>query len=102
MTTNLPIACTLSTDELPARLHEIRSLSRLALRDKRLDGVRAELRFAPLRGVHERLAAIVAAESRCCAFLDIQLAATPTELTLTIEAPTDAAPVLGMLLDAFD
>lgn len=102
MPTPLPIACTLTAAELPARLDAIRAVSRDALRSKERDGTRAVLRFDHAPGVHERLAAIVAAEATCCAFLTMTLADDePAAVTLTIDAPADAAPLLDGLLAAF-
>jgi hypothetical protein len=101
MPTDLPIACSLSATELPARLAQISELGRDALVDARTDGTRAELRFAAGPGVRERLAEIVAAESACCAFLTMAVGETPEELVLTIEAPEGAELVLAELVDAF-
>lgn len=103
MTDNsLPIVCALAGDDLKSRLAEIRTVSRAALRVKRHDGPHAELCFAPLPGILERVAAIVAAESQCCAFLTMRLEQTPAEIILTIDVPDDAEPVLEQLLDAFE
>ena len=102
MTTSLPIACTLTGDELPARLAEIRAVSRQALRTKTITGGYALLSFDPAPGVRDRLAAIVEAESRCCAFLTMRLADDAGAITLTIEAPEDAEPVLAELLASFE
>jgi hypothetical protein len=102
MTTPLPLACTLTADELPARLDEIRAVSRAALRAKTVTGTRAVLRFDPLPGIRARLTAIVAAEARCCAFLTMTLADEDDALRLTIDAPTDAGPVLAGLLASFE
>lgn len=102
MSAPVPIACTLTGDELAARLVEIRSVSRQALRAKRANGTHAALTFDPAPGVHDRLAAIVAAESRCCTFLTMTLAEEPDAITLTIDASADAAPMLDELLSAFE
>jgi hypothetical protein len=102
MTTPLPIACTLAADELPARLDEIRDLSRQALRTKTPAGTHAVLSFNPMPGVRERLATIVAAESKCCAFLTMALADELHAITLTIDVPADAEPALEELLAAFE
>lgn len=101
MTSQLPIACTLSAAELPARLDAIRAVGRDALRSKRQDGPRAVLLFDLAPDVEQRLAAIVAAEARCCAFLTMTLAAESDAIVLTIDAPADAGPVLKQLLEAF-
>jgi hypothetical protein len=44
---------------------------------------------------------LVAAESQCCAFLTMRLDDAPGEVRLTIDAPEDAEPVLGELVNAF-
>ncbi len=102
MTTPLPIGCTLAADELPARLEEIRAVSRDALRAKHRDGTHAVLRFAPARGARERLAAIAAAEARCCAFMTMTLADEREAIALTIDVPADGVAVLEQLLAAFE
>jgi hypothetical protein len=103
MTTPLRIACTLSPDALPARLNEILALSREALRSKTTTGTHAVLSFdAAPPGVRNRVAAIVAAESQCCPFLTMTLADEPDAITLTIDAPADAGPLLDELLSAFE
>lgn len=101
MRTELPIACSLSATELPARLALIAELGRDALLDARIDGSRARLRFAVGAGVRERVAAVVAAESHCCAFLTMHISEPPGDVVLTIDAPEDAEPVLAELVDAF-
>jgi hypothetical protein len=47
------------------------------------------------------VAAIVAAESACCAFLTMQVSEARDEVVLTIEAPADAELVLAELANAF-
>jgi hypothetical protein len=96
-----PIACSLSANELPVRLAEMTAVGRTALLDVREAGAHAELRFAARAGVRDRLAAIRAAESRCCAFLDIALNDEPGTLVLTIDAPEGAEAILAELVDAF-
>jgi hypothetical protein len=44
---------------------------------------------------------IVAAESQCCAFLEMQIAEAPDEIVLSITAPDGAEPVLDELVSAF-
>ncbi|MEA2281186.1 MAG: hypothetical protein QOK21_1793 [Solirubrobacteraceae bacterium] len=96
-----PIACSLSATELPTRLAQIVQLGRDSLLDARIHGTRARLRFAPGARVRERVAAIVAAESACCAFLTMQVSEARDEVVLTIEAPADAELVLAELANAF-
>jgi MerR family copper efflux transcriptional regulator len=101
MPAELPIACALSATDLPERLAEMADLGHAALVGTRHDGAHAELRFAAAAGVHERVAAIVAAESHCCAFLEMRVTDEPDTVVLTIDAPEGAELVLQELLDAF-
>ena len=101
MSDDLPIACSLTATELPARLRAMADLGRDALLGSTLDGGHAELRFAPGAAIRARLDVIVAAESRCCAFLTMTVAETSDATVLTIEAPEGAEPVLAELVQAF-
>ena len=98
MTSETPIACTLSSEERPRRLAEIEALGRDALTGAAADGM---LRFRDDPAIRARLAAIVAAESECCPFLDLELSASDTELRLAIRAPEEAEPVARELADTF-
>ena len=100
MTTEPPIACTLTEAERPARREEMAAIARdLVCADARES--RAVLRFRPAVGTGERVAAFVAAESRCCAFLRMELHDEPDALTLTIDGPPGAEPIIGELIAAF-
>jgi hypothetical protein len=101
MPTELPIACSLTATELPRRLAEMADVGRAALLDVRDDGTHAELRFAAGAGVRDRVDAIRAAESQCCAFLDMAVTDEPDAVVLTIDAPEGADVVLTELVDAF-
>jgi hypothetical protein len=99
MTTEPPIACTLTDAERPARRHEMAAIARDLIRADARES-RAVLRFRPGAGTRERVAAFVAAESRCCAFLRMELHDEPDALTLTIDGPWGAEPVIGDLVAA--
>jgi hypothetical protein len=101
MPVELPIACSLSATDLPGRLAEMAALGDAALVDSQQDATHAELRFAAGAGVRERVEAIVAAESECCAFLTMRVTAEPDTIVLTIDAPEAAELILRELLDAF-
>jgi MerR family transcriptional regulator, copper efflux regulator len=101
MPAELPIACSLTATELPKRLADMADVGRAALLDVRDDGTHAELRFAAGAGVRHRVDAIRAAESRCCAFLDMTVTDEPDTVVLTIDAPEGAEMVLRELIDAF-
>ena len=59
------------------------------------------LRFRATPGIRRRLAAIVAAEAECCAFLSLSLHEANGELLLEVSAPPDAEPVAAELARAF-
>lgn len=101
MLEELPIACSLGADDLPARLRTIAVLGRDALIDARTHGPSARLRFAAVPGIRERLDAVVAAESHCCAFLTMAVTQAEGEIELRIDAPEDAELVLAELVESF-
>jgi len=102
MPQDLPIACSLSAPDLKDRLAEMATLGRDALIDRRLDATHAQLRFAAGSGVRDRVAAIVAAESWCCAFLTFRVNDEPDPVVLDVTAPAGAEPALAEWVAAFD
>ena len=98
MTEETPIACSLSAEELPARLAEIRAIGADAL--LAVDGPGA-LRFRNDEVTRRRLEAIVAAESECCAFLAFELKAVGDEFELRVTAPEGAEALADDLVQAF-
>jgi hypothetical protein len=90
-----PVACSLSGPELEERLAEISAAGRHAVR------VGDELHFPADAATRERLEVIIAAESRCCAFLSFELRESGDELALRISAPADAEPIAAELIKAF-
>src|SRR5688500_7841948 len=96
-----PIACSLSAAQYPGRLAELRAIGAAGLLGGEGTAAAPVLRFRADGDIRERLAAVVAAESRCCAFLELALAREADTLTLTITGPNAAAPVVGDLVDAF-
>ena len=99
MTTEPPIACTLTEAEMAARRVEVVALAR-DLVSADAQGTHAVLRFRRAPATRERVAAFVAAESRCCAFLRMELRDDPDAMTLTIDGPAGAEGVLGELVAA--
>jgi hypothetical protein len=94
-----PIACALTEAEMPARRAQMGALGR-DLVAAEAQGAHAVLRFRAAAGTRERLAAFVAAESRCCAFLRMQLRDDGEALALTIDGPAGSEPVVGELVAA--
>ena len=101
MTTELPIACSLTAGDLNHRLAEIAGVGRDGLLEAELAGTDATLRFADRPDIRQRLDGIVAAESECCAFLTMGVHAARDALTLTISAPAGAEIAVQELVDAF-
>jgi hypothetical protein len=99
MTESLPIACSLSSAELPRRLAEIRALGRASLTSVQRGDAGAVLRFEP--AARADLERIVAAESSCCAFLTLVIEDEPSAIALTVEAPPGGEPIMQELVDAF-
>lgn len=96
-----PIACTLTAEERPGRVAELRAIGQRALLTADVAAGQAVLRFAPSAETRERLEAIVAGEARCCAFLSMTLTDSDDAVVLTITAPDGAEPVLAELVAAF-
>jgi hypothetical protein len=100
MSTQPPIACTLSAAEMPARRAEI-ALVAQHLVSAESQAARGVLRFRAGAPTRERVAALVAAESRCCPFLRMELRDDPDALTLTVEGPAGSEPIVRELVAAF-
>jgi hypothetical protein len=97
MSRPLPIACSLSATDLRARGEELRALGGDGLVDATEEPGRAVLRFRPDPAVRERVEALVAAESECCAFLDFELEHGDDATVLTISAPNGGAEMVHEL-----
>ena len=61
------------------------------------NGVRVRLRDTP--DIEHRTLELVAAESRCCAFLDFDLSRQDAELVLDISGPEDARPLIELFFE---
>jgi hypothetical protein len=99
----LPIACSLDAEQLSERLDQIRAIGYDALLDSHTEPTRAALRFAASEPTTARLEAIVAAEARCCPFMQLTLSsAGADQIVLTVEVPDGAQPVLSEFVAAFE
>jgi arsenite methyltransferase len=98
MTSDTPIVCSLSAEELPARLAEMASIGADALRGVDPGGA---LRFRNDEATRVRLEAIVRAESECCSFLSLDLRENGDQLELRIRAPEGAEAIADDLVRAF-
>jgi hypothetical protein len=95
------IACTLGPDDMPAREAEIRALGREALLAVERSEARATLRFRRDPATRARVERIVALESECCAFIDLELSDTGKALVLTLQTPNAGEPAMHMLVELF-
>jgi hypothetical protein len=86
MNDEVPPTCSLQGRELQERLDEIAALGATSLLGQEVDGDRQILRFRPDPETRRQLEALVAAESECCAFLELSLEASDTEIILTVSA----------------
>ena len=101
MSTEPPIACSLSAGELHVRQAQTADLGRDALVEARVEASHADLHFKGGAAVRDRVERFVAAESECCPFLIMRVEETPSEVRLTIDAPDGAEPVLEEVVAAF-
>jgi hypothetical protein len=96
-----PVACSLDAAEMAQRGAEIRALGRDGLVSVERGERRVTLRFRPDTALRRRVEGIAAAESRCCGFLDFDLAVEENATVLAIEAPEGGEPMLHELADLF-
>jgi hypothetical protein len=101
MTEPTPIACSLDSSDLRKRLDEIAEVGAHSLLGRDADGDKHVLRFRSNAPTRRRLEEIVAAEAKCCSFLDLTLEAQEGELVLTLTAPDGGQPVADQLAAAF-
>ena len=94
--TDLPIACTLSSDAMTDRLAFIDALTADALiaRETTPSGLRVRLRDGA--DAECRVRELIAAESSCCAFLTFPLERSGDELVLDITGPDDARALIDL------
>lgn len=101
MEDDMQTMCSLDADRLERRLAEIAEVGAAHLIGHRVDNGRHTLRFRTCEESRLRLAAIAAAEKRCCSFLDLSLGEVGGELILSIEAPQGSEAVGEGLAKAF-
>ena len=97
MSTDIPMACTLTPDGFTARMGLIDALAADGLIDRTHTdrGLRVRLRDTP--EIEQRARELVAAESKCCAFLDFTLGRDQDAIVLDIAGPQETRPVIDVL-----
>jgi hypothetical protein len=96
-----PIACTLGESDLRQRLDEIAALGAESLLGHELKDGTHTLRFRRDDRTRHQLEEIVAAEARCCSFLDLTIEERDGELILALDAPAEGRSVADELASAF-
>lgn len=94
--TELPIACTLTADGVTARMALLDALAADGLLDRTRTDAGLRVRLLDRPDIEQRTRELVAAESKCCAFLDFELWRENGYLMLDIAGPEDARPVIDM------
>lgn len=91
------IACSLVAGDAAERVLEWQALATRAIGREATDGG-IRLTFDP--GVNLRVVAdLVAREQGCCSFLSFAIGVTPSALTLEVDGPTDARPLIEALME---
>jgi hypothetical protein len=94
--TDQPIVCTLTPDGMTARLALIDALTADGLLERTPTESGLHVRLLDRPDIERRTRELVAAESRCCAFLDFELRREHGHLLLDISGPEDARPIIEM------
>jgi hypothetical protein len=92
-----PIACTLPPAESADRVAALAELAARALRSRERTAAGERLVFADAPGVEQELRAVIDAESRCCAFLRLDLRRGAAGLVLDIAGPPGARSIIAQL-----
>lgn len=95
--TDQPIACTLTPDDMTARIALIEALRADGVLEWTATESGIRVRLLDRGDIEQRTRELVAAESRCCAFLDFDLRRENGALVLDISGPDDARFVIEML-----
>ncbi len=101
MAEELPIVCSLGADDLTARLDLIAAIGARNLISRGTEGGAQLLRFRRGDGVRRSLEDVIAAEAKCCSFLEMEIREDAEALVLVIRAPAEAEPVAAGLAAAF-
>jgi hypothetical protein len=93
----VPIACTLTANELPGRVDEWRALVRDWVVETRREPGSARLRLDPSEQALVAAVALAQREKECCAFFEFSLSIESEARWLCVTVPDDA----DATLDAF-
>jgi MerR family copper efflux transcriptional regulator len=91
------LACALPADKAERKARNTRStLGAAALSREEVEGG-LRLRFPGDSSTEASIREVIAAESRCCPFLDMTVEPRPDGIELTVTAPLEARPMIEQL-----
>ena len=98
-TEHQPLACTLSADELRTRRHWLAGLDRDCV-SREPTAVGIVVRYRRRAGIESELRELVAAESRCCAFLELEIRSAGEFVELEVSGASEAGPIIEAMFEA--
>lgn len=99
MTTQVPVACSLSGGEATIRAAEMARLGGQSLVSSSVFSGAAAMRFAA--DAKEELEAIISAESACCPFFTFEVVEIGEHVDILVSASEDAGQAVKELVSAF-
>jgi hypothetical protein len=97
---NLPIACTLDSNDGRQRIERWRSLWARGRPTVRHEDEQLVAMFAPGPGVRVELETLASAERRCCAFARWEVAQDPDHAVLRITSTAEGLAAIATMLTA--
>jgi hypothetical protein len=94
--TDLPIACTLTSDAMTNRLAFIDELAQDGLIAREPTDAALRVRLRDIEDIERRTRELIAAESSCCSFLTFSLERVDDELVLETSRPDDVRAVIDL------
>ena len=98
--TEIPMSCSLGSEDGSARLARWSALSDLAAPVAHLHGGELEVRYRAVPGVQEELESLVLAEQACCSFVT-WVVHNSGQPILRVIAPTDSPDAVGPIAAMF-
>jgi hypothetical protein len=100
--TDVPIACTLGPDDLPARLAEWQAFGAASVRSIERAASSARIRLDPSDGALLAAASLAQRETECCAFFEFAVLLEARDRWLTVRVPAGAEDTLSGFLDLLE
>ena len=94
-----PLACTLTADEMRSRRGWVADLDRDRV-SRRLTTDGIVVRYRRRAGIESELRDLVAAESHCCAFLELGIRSAGEFVELEVSGASEARPIIEAMFEA--